>query len=181
MKTLIVVDMQNDFIDGSLANPAAAAIVKPMAEYIKNFDEYGDIIFTMDTHYHDYLNTQEGKNLPIEHCLYGTEGWEINEKLFEAIKERYSEDYKKVGNWFAVTKDSFGDISELEDKLDANTDEIYLCGTCTDICVISVALNLKARFPEIKMYCIADLCAGLTPEKHAAALEVMRSCQIEVI
>ena len=80
-----------------------------------------------------------------------------------------------------TTKTSQYLISELEDKLDANTDEIYLCGTCTDICVISVALNLKARFPEIKMYCIAGLCAGLTPEKHAAALEVMRSCQIEVI
>ena len=80
-----------------------------------------------------------------------------------------------------VDKYSFGDIEELDDELDAYVDEIYLCGTCTDICVVSVALNLKARYPDVKMYCIADLCAGLTPEKHAAALEVMRSCQIEVI
>lgn len=175
MKTLIVVDMQNDFIDGSLANPAAAAIVGPMAEYIKNFE--GQIIFTRDTHYPDYFETQEGKNLPIMHCQYGSEGWEIQDDLFEAVRGREEEDIE----WNVVDKNSFGDTYELEDEIDAYADEIYLCGTCTDICVISVALNLKARFPEIKMYCIADLCAGLTPEKHAAALEVMRSCQIEVI
>ena len=172
MKTLIVVDMQNDFIDGSLANPAAAAIVKPMAEYIKNFD--GQIIFTRDTHYPNYMETQEGRNLPVMHCQYGSEGWEIQDDLFEAVRGRDIE-------WSVVDKNSFGDTYELEDEIDAYADEIYLCGTCTDICVISVALNLKARFPEIKMYCIADLCAGLTPEKHAAALEVMKSCQIEVI
>ena len=172
MKTLIIVDMQNDFIDGALANPAAAAIVKPMAEYIKNFD--GQIIFTRDTHYPNYMETQEGKNLPIMHCQYGSEGWEIQDDLFEAVRDRDAE-------WSVVDKNSFGDTYELEDEIDAYADEIYLCGTCTDICVISVALNLKARFPEIKMYCIADLCAGLTPEKHTAALEVMRSCQIEVI
>lgn len=172
MKTLIVVDMQNDFIDGSLANPAAAAIVPDMAEYIKNFE--GQIIFTRDTHYPNYMETQEGRNLPVMHCQYGSEGWEIQDDLFEAVRGRNIE-------WSVVDKNSFGDTYELEDEIDAYSDEIYLCGTCTDICVISVALNLKARFPEIKMYCIADLCAGLTPEKHAAALEVMKSCQIEVI
>ena len=172
MKTLIVVDMQNDFIDGSLANPAAAAIVSDMAEYIKNFD--GQIIFTRDTHYPNYMETQEGRNLPVMHCQYGSEGWEIQDDLFEAVRGRNIE-------WSVVDKNSFGDTYELEDEIDAYSDEIYLCGTCTDICVISVALNLKARFPEIKMYCIADLCVGLTPEKHAAALEVMKSCQIEVI
>lgn len=172
MKTLICVDMQNDFIDGSLANPAAAAIVSDMAEYIKNFE--GQIIFTRDTHYPNYMETQEGRNLPVMHCQYGSEGWEIQDDLFEAVRGRNIE-------WSVVDKNSFGDTYELEDEIDAYSDEIYLCGTCTDICVISVALNLKARFPEIKMYCIADLCAGLTPEKHAAALEVMRSCQIEVI
>jgi nicotinamidase-related amidase len=173
MKTLIVVDMQNDFIDGALANPAAAAIVKPMAEYIKNFDGE-QVLFTRDTHYSDYLETQEGKNLPIPHCYFGSEGWEINDTLWDTIEDKNCE-------WAMVDKYSFGDIHNLVDELDAYTDEIYLCGTCTDICVISVALNLKALYPEVKMYCIADLCAGLTPEKHAAALEVMRSCQIEVI
>ena len=172
MKTLICVDMQNDFIDGSLANPAAAAIVSDMAEYIKNFD--GQIIFTRDTHYPNYMETQEGRNLPVMHCQYGSEGWEIQDDLFEAVRGRNIE-------WSVMDKNSFGDTYELEDEIDAYSDEIYLCGTCTDICVISVALNLKARFPEIKMYCIADLCAGLTPEKHAAAIEVMKSCQIEVI
>jgi nicotinamidase-related amidase len=164
--------MQNDFIDGALANPAAQAIIPDMAEYIKNFE--GDIIFTRDTHYPNYMETQEGRNLPIVHCQYGSEGWEIQDDLFEAVRQKRT-------NWGVVDKNSFGDIYELEDEIDAYTDEIYLCGTCTDICVISVALNLKAQYPEIKMYCIADLCAGLTPEKHAAALEVMRSCQIEVI
>ena len=172
MKTLIVVDMQNDFISMALANPAAQAIVKPMAEYIKNFD--GQIIFTRDTHYPNYMETQEGRNLPVMHCQYGSEGWDIQDDLFEVVRNKDTE-------WSVVDKNSFGDTYELEDEIDAYADEIYLCGTCTDICVISVALNLKARFPEIKMYCIADLCAGLTPEKHAAALEVMRSCQIEVI
>ena len=172
-KTLVIVDMQNDFIDGALANPAAAAIVEPMAEYIKAWDGE-QIICTKDTHYANYLETQEGKNLPIEHCMEGTEGWSINDTLFEAIMHQ-------TCDWSIVEKDSFGDIEELDDELDVYVDEIYICGTCTDICVVSVALNLKARYPEVKIYCIADLCAGLTPEKHDAALEVMRSCQIEVI
>lgn len=172
-KVLIVVDMQVDFISGSLANPAAEAIVKPMAEYIKNFDGE-QVLFTRDTHFHNYLETQEGKNLPIYHCQCGSEGWEVHDDLFDAVKN-------KNCIWGMVDKYSFGDIEGLDDEIDAYVDEIYLCGTCTDICVVSVALNLKARFPEAKMYCIADLCAGLTPEKHAAALEVMRSCQIEVI
>lgn len=172
MKTLIIVDMQNDFIDGALANPAAAAIVEPMVEYIKNF--YSDIICTRDTHYTDYLLTQEGKNLPIPHCICDTAGWELNDQIFDAVRT-YAEDF------IVVDKETFGDISTICHNLYKDTDEIYICGTCTDICVISIALNLKARYPEVKIYCIADLCAGLTPEKHAAALEVMRSCQIEVI
>lgn len=178
MKTLVIVDMQVDFISGSLANPAAAAIVEPMAEYIKNFE--GDILFTRDTHRENYLNTQEGRNLPIEHCICNTKGWELENSLWQAAYESWQRD-GGCSYAAAIDKGSFGDIFDLVDHIDYNTDEIYLCGTCTDICVISVALNLKARFPEIKMYCIADLCAGLTPEKHAAALEVMRSCQIEVI
>lgn len=174
MKTLIVVDMQNDFIDGALANPAAQAILPDMAEYIKNFD--GQILFTRDTHEANYLLTQEGKNLPIKHCINRTAGWKVRNILLDAVAcNRYGHDGVQVN------KTSFGDIDALEYFISSAVDEIYLCGTCTDICVISVALNLKARFPEIKMYCISDLCAGLSPEKHAAALEVMRSCQIEVI
>ena len=171
MKTLIVVDMQNDFITHALSNPDALAIVEPMAEYIKNFE--GNVIFTRDTHFDDYLKTQEGKNLPIPHCIYGTVGWEVATSLKCAAMDKDCQ---------YVNKFAFGDIDRLARETDLDkADEIYLCGTCTDICVVSIGLNLKARFPEIKMYCIADLCAGLTPEKHAAALEVMRSCQIEVI
>ena len=172
-KLLIIVDMQNDFIDGTLANPAAQDMIPAMVKYIKNWNS--EIIFTMDTHYPNYFETQEGKNLPVEHCMYNTEGWELNKELVNAAIENDN------CEWTAVTKDSFGDISELLKAIDPKFTEIYLCGTCTDICVISVALNLKAHFPETKMYCIADLCAGLTSEKHAAAIEVMKSCQVNII
>ena len=171
MKTLIVVDMQNDFIDGALANPAAAAIIPDMAEYIKNFN--GDVICTRDTHYTDYLLTQEGKRLPVPHCICDTEGWELNEAIFEAA--RHKDDF------VVVNKESFGDISTICYELYRDVDEIYLCGTCTDICVVSIALNLKARYPETKIYCLGNLCAGVTPESHEAALTVMKMCQIEVI
>ena len=170
MKTLIVVDMQNDFIDGALANPAAAAIIPDMVEYIKNFG--GDIICTRDTHYSDYLLTQEGKKLPIPHCICDTKGWELNDAIFEAVRK---------DEFTVVNKESFGDISTICYELYRDVDEIYLCGTCTDICVVSIALNLKARYPETKIYCLGNLCAGVTPESHEAALTVMKMCQIEVI
>ena len=174
MKTLIVVDMQNDFLTGSLANPAATAIVGPMADYIKNFE--GNIIFTRDTHFDDYLKTQEGHNLQVPHCEYGTDGWEVHKDLLAVVEDK---------DWDTcqfVNKFAFGDIRRLIRETDlVDTDEIYLCGTCTDICVVSVGLNLKAHLPEIKMYCLKDLCAGVTPESHEAALTVMKMCQIEVI
>ena len=174
MKTLIVVDMQNDFITGSLANPAAEAIVEPMAEYIKNFE--GDVIFTRDTHFDDYLLTQEGKNLPVPHCIYGTHGFEIATALGAAAMS------KEWNKRHAVNKFAFGDIKRLTRETNlVDADEIYICGTCTDICVVSVALGLKAIYPETKMYCLKDLCAGVTPESHEAALTVMKMCQIEVI
>ena len=170
MKTLIVVDMQNDFIDGALANPAAAAIIPDMVEYIKNFN--GDIICTRDTHYTDYLLTQEGKKLPVPHCICDTKGWELNDEIFDAVRK---------DDFAVVNKESFGDISTICYELYRDVDEIYLCGTCTDICVVSIALNLKAKYPETKIYCLANLCAGVTPESHEAALTVMKMCQIEVI
>ena len=171
MKTLIVVDMQNDFIDGALANPAAAAIIPDMVEYIRNFG--GDVICTRDTHYSDYLLTQEGKKLPVPHCICDTEGWELNDAIFDAV--RHTNDFA------VVDKESFGDISTICHELYRDVDEIYLCGTCTDICVVSIALNLKAKYPETKIYCLGNLCAGVTPESHEAALTVMKMCQIEVI
>jgi nicotinamidase-related amidase len=177
MTTLIVVDMQNDFIDGALTNPAAQAIVKPLAEYIKDFE--GEIIFTRDTHFSNYLSTQEGRNLPIPHCLYESEGWKINKELADAAFE--GRGYFNDPWTGCVDKTTFGDITGIEEMIDTHTNRIYICGTCTDICVISIALNLKALFPEKPIVCLSQFCAGLTPEKHAAALEVMRSCQIEVV
>lgn len=177
MITLIVVDMQNDFIDGALANPAAQAIVKPLAEYIKDFE--GEIIFTRDTHFKNYLDTQEGRNLPIPHCLYLSDGWQVNKELVDAAFE--GRDYARDPWAGYVDKTTFGDITGIEEVIDAHTNRIYICGTCTDICVVSIALNLKALFPERPIVCLSQFCAGVTPEKHAAALEVMRSCQIEVI
>jgi nicotinamidase-related amidase len=168
MKALIVVDMQNDFIDGSLANPAAQAIVDPIIKKIKEFD--GRVIFTQDTHYSNYCKTQECKKLPIEHCKIGTPGWEIHSDILQAV----------TGRNFVhmIRKETFGYINWRDIIRDC--EEIIICGTCTDICVVSNALIIKAMYPETKITVLKDLCAGLTPEKHEAALEVMRSCQIDV-
>ena len=172
-KILIVVDMQKDFIDGSLANPAAQAIVPNCVNKVKNFK--GDmIIFTMDTHDKDYLNTTEGKNLPVEHCIEGTDGWKINSKIFEAIPHV---------SMRVIYKHFFGyknwEYFFEEERIQPT--EIELIGTVTDICVISNALLLKTFFPDCKITVDASCCAGITQDKHKAALEVMKSCQITVI
>ena len=173
MKALIVVDMQNDFISSSLANPDAEMIVPDIVEKIHEWD--GPIFFTADTHYEDYLSTQEGKKLPIPHCIRLTSGWQLHPDI--AAAEHLYEGPTEI-----VLKSTFGDISELKERLiKYNVDEIYLCGTCTDICVVSIALNLKAAFPEIPMFVYEDLCAGTSLENHTSALHVMNSCQIEVI
>lgn len=169
-KLLIVVDMQNDFIDGALANEEAQKIVTPMAKLIKEWE--GDIVFTRDTHGKDYMDTQEGKYLPIPHCTYLTDGWMVNDRLVDVASEN-----KKC--YLFVDKNTFG-MLEWGEKID-EYDEIYMCGTCTDICVVSNALILKATFPETPIKIYGNLCAGVTKEKHEAALEVMRSCQCEVI
>ena len=170
---LIVVDMQNDFIDGALANPSAKAIVDKVAQAIEYFN--GDVIFTKDTHYENYLSTQEGKKLPYVHCVKGTNGWFLPETLIEAGICLANDERGSVR---VLEKETFGFVNW--DKYLSNYDEIYICGTCTDICVISNVLIIKALFPEKKIVALKDLCAGLTPEKHEAALEVMRSCQIDV-
>ncbi len=164
MKTLIVIDMQNDFIDGSLGTKEALAIVdnvkEKIAEYKKNGDE---IIFTRDTHTEDYLDTAEGKKLPVEHCIKGTHGWQIADSL--------TTDGAKI-----IDKPSFG--YTMWDKM--NFEEIEIVGLCTDICVVSNALILKAQFPDIKISVDSNCCAGVTPKTHSAALETMKMCQIEV-
>lgn len=176
-KLLIVIDMQNDFIDGSLGNPEAQAIIpnvkKKIDEYVTNGDE---IIFTRDTHDNDYLETSEGKKLPIKHCIRGTHGWQIG---IETIPGYYQ----------IIDKPSFG-FYIWEEYLDSYIDgckeyqqtwTIELIGLDTDICVISNALTIKALYPEVNITVDASCCAGSTPEKHKAALEVMKSCQINVI
>jgi len=166
-KALIVVDMQNDFIDGALGTKEAVAIVPAVCEKIKSFD--GTVIFTRDTHEENYLETQEGKNLPVKHCIRGTEGWQITSAL-------------PVGDSLVVDKPSFGS-TELPNAVArlGELDEIELCGLCTDICVISNAMILKAAFPEVQMVVDHACCAGVTPESHNNALKAMKMCQIKVI
>ena len=164
-KTLIVVDMQKDFIDGALGTKEAVAIVenvkKKIAEYQANGDE---IIFTRDTHQADYLNTNEGKHLPVEHCIEGTEGWKIDKEL-------------EVEGALYIDKPPFGYMNWKAYDLE----EVELVGLCTDICVVSNALIIKATFPEIKVTVDAGCCAGVTPESHKAALTTMKMCQVEII
>lgn len=168
MKILIVVDMQNDFISGSLGGSAAQQIVPYVVQKVKAFD--GRVIFTRDTHRADYLTTQEGRRLPVEHCIEGTCGWEICDELKPYVKE-------------VINKAAFGStgLAELLEKDADSIDEIILCGLCTDICVISNAIILKAHFPEIKISVDASCCAGVTNESHKTALDAMRAVQIEII
>lgn len=168
---LIVVDMQNDFIDGALGTPEAAAIVPKVAEKIKNFS--GKIIFTRDTHEENYLDTQEGKKLPVKHCIRNTKGWQISPQLAEFCREQ------------PVDKETFGSV-ELGSLLQTANQEnpiasITLIGLCTDICVISNALLVKAFLPEIPVVVDASCCAGVTPESHRNALNAMKTCQIEIV
>lgn len=165
MKTLIVIDMQNDFIDGSLGTKEAQAIVPNVKKKIEEYKASGDqIIFTRDTHQKDYLNTNEGNHLPVDHCIEGTYGWQIADGL-------------EVENCMYVNKPSFGWIHWVIHDFE----EIELVGLCTDICVVSNALILKATFPEINITVDASCCAGVTPESHRAALTTMKMCQINVI
>ena len=167
MKTLIVVDMQNDFITGSLGTDAAQAIVPNVKKKIEEYKVRGDeIFFTRDTHKENYLETNEGKNLPVKHCIYGTDGWKIADGL-EPL------DYSCL----YINKHTFG----WTNWSDYGFEEIEIVGLCTDICVVSNTLILKAMFPEVKITVDASCCAGVTPESHKAALLTMKMCQINVI
>lgn len=181
-KILIVVDMQNDFITGSLGTKEAEAIIPNVIAKIKKLKQTDHIIFTRDTHHQaDYLQSQEGKLLPVCHCIEKTEGWEIHDDIQNAAE------FSNCRNRYYVNKPSFGSLelpAAVNRALSKNTmmmTEIELIGLCTDICVVSNALILKAYFPETKITVDSSCCAGVTPEKHEAALETMRSCQINVI
>lgn len=167
MKYLIVVDMQNDFITGSLGSDFARAIVPEVVQKVKNFD--GKVIFTRDTHFSGYLQTQEGKNLPIEHCIKDTEGWQICNELKPYVNE-------------VVDKITFGsvDLPNILRDYGEKIEGIELCGLCTDICVISNAMILKATFPEAKLSVDSKCCAGVSMESHNTALNAMKAVQIEV-
>lgn len=166
-KTLIVIDMQNDFIDGALGTPEAQAIVPNVVKKIEEYKAIGaPVIFTRDTHGLNYLNTQEGQKLPVKHCIKGTIGW----YLHPDIKEYECE---------IIDKETFGYIG-WKNYLFENT-EIEIVGLCTDICVVSNALILKATYPEIPIKVDANCCAGVTPESHEAALKTMEMCQIEIV
>jgi len=177
-KVLIVVDMQNDFIDGALGTKEAQAIVPKVIEKIKNFDGQ-DIIVTKDTHNRrDYSVTQEGRLLPVEHCIDGTTGWELNREVDDLLFRLNNVDYVKKATfgstYIAETLKEYGEQYE-------RIGEITLIGLCTDICVVSNAMLLKAFLPETKIIVDASCCAGVTPETHKAALTTMKMCQIEVI
>ena len=170
-KILIVVDMQNDFIDGALGTKEAVAIVPKVEEKIRNFD--GEVFFTRDTHETYYLETQKGKNLPVKHCIRDTEGWQIRKEL-DALRKTEPIDKETFGS-----TDLVGELVTLNE--DQGIGSITLVGLCTDICVISNALLIKASLPEVPICVDATCCAGVTPESHENALKAMEACQIRII
>ena len=175
MRILIAVDMQNDFIDRALGTKEAVAVVPAAAARIRERREAGDVLIaTLDTHGENYMETQEGRRLPVPHCIRGTEGWQLNPEIREAL-----------GDCILVEKPTFGSVrlpGIIREKAGDETElTIELMGLCTDICVVSNALLLKAAFPEAEVLVNSACCAGVTPEKHRAALETMASCQIGIL
>lgn len=180
-KITVVVDMQNDFLFGSLANDAAVDIIPAVLQEIDKSDV---VVYTRDTHFDNYLETQEGRNLPIKHCIEGTWGWQIVDELDPLIPNCNHLLKQKI--FYIFNKPTFGCVDIWNDDLFKNLVEdkdveVTFCGTCTDICVVSNAMIVKSLYPEIVVNVKADACAGLTPDKHKAALNVMDSCQINII
>ena len=174
-KILVVVDMQKDFVDGALGSSEAVAIVDNVVKKINEFD--GEIIVTYDTHQNNYMETREGKYLPVPHCVENTDGWQLNDKIQKAL------DAREI--YAIIHKPTFGS-TELVDEIcecwDGEKDtEVTLIGLCTDICVVSNAMLLKSFYPEMDITVDASCCAGVTPESHNAALTTMKMCQINVI
>lgn len=170
-KILVVIDMQNDFIDGALGTREAEAVVDAVKEKIRSYPPE-DVFATMDTHGEDYPETQEGRNLPVAHCVRGTDGWRIRPDV-EVLLEGAKIYEKPVFGSMRLAQD----LRELSERGEI---ELELVGLCTDICVVANALLFKTVMPEVKIRVDASCCAGVTPEKHLAAVETMRSCQIEV-
>ena len=172
-KILVVVDIQNDFVDGALGSAEAVAIVDNAANKIKDFD--GDIFVTYDTHYDNYMDTLEGEKLPVPHCIKGTNGWELNPKIADALSGK---------EYTAVEKLTFGSVELPElvkERIGNEKAEITLIGLCTDICVVSNALLLKANLLDAEIFVDSSCCAGVSVQTHNAALDTMRCCQINVL
>jgi len=173
-KILVVIDMQNDFIDGALGTPEAVAIVENVKAKILSYPRE-NVFATRDTHHQYYMDTQEGRNLPVPHCIRGTDGWQIRPEIAELIFPDHIIDKPTFGST------QLAKLMEVLERREEDGIEIELVGLCTDICVVSNALLLKASMPETPISCDASCCAGVTPAKHEAALETMRSCQIQII
>lgn len=174
-KALVIVDMQNDFIDGKLGNRECQAVVPQIVDII-NTGDYNAVIYTKDTHTDNYLDTQEGKKLPVRHCIYDTEGWLVNKDIIDAL-------YDKKVETYSINKSTFGSL-ELAEVLQENYsdyDEIDFCGVCTGICVISNVAISKAALPEVKICVIENACACVTPDTHRNAIEAMKVFQVDII
>jgi nicotinamidase-related amidase len=193
MKYIIVVDMQNDFVTGSLGSEAAQTAAKNIEKYLTEYanSDIADtaVIFTKDTHYNNtYSDTVEGKKLPVEHCVFGTEGWKVVEFLDNAVSsdDFYRPSIEPYSYGGYVYKETFGSLDLVNllyhlDDVGHTVEEISLVGVCTDICVVSNCLLLKAAFPNVPISVVADCCAGTSPEAHEAALTVMKSCHIDIV
>ncbi len=171
-KFLVVVDMQKDFVDGALGSREAVAIVPAVVKKIESFD--GEIFVTYDTHFENYMQTSEGKHLPVPHCIKGTDGWQLNNDVENALSGK---------KFTKVEKNTFGSVDLpklIEQAADGDDFAVELIGLCTDICVVSNALLIKATFPEAPIAVDAGCCAGVTPQAHEAALATMASCQITI-
>lgn len=174
-KILVVIDMQKDFVDGALGTPEAVAIVGNVVKEMKK--DYDMVFLTRDTHQSNYLETQEGRNLPVVHCIENTPGWQLNRRVANALK--------KIENYEIINKPTFGS-DKLAGRIAAycqpeEIESITLIGLCTDICVVSNAMLLKTAFMETEIRCIASCCAGVTPATHEAALATMKMCQVKVV
>ena len=176
MKALIVIDMQNDFIDGSLGTPEAVAII-PVVKKLIDEGDYHRLIFTRDTHENNYLLTQEGQNLPVKHCIKNTHGWKIHNDLDTSMADAIVDKPSFGWTGWNCLRNKWSDWHPILDGMD----EIILVGLCTDICVISNAMLLKAFYPEVPISVDASACAGVTPQSHKNALEAMKMCQIDIV
>ena len=172
-KILVVVDMQKDFVDGALGTAEAVQIVGNVVKKINSFD--GEIIVTYDTHFENYLNTSEGEKLPVEHCIKGTAGWNLDSEVQSALENRKYRTVEKLTFGSVELPAIVGEITKGEEF------SVELVGLCTDICVVSNALILKASYPEVSITVDSSCCAGVTPETHNSALTTMKMCQINVI